>query len=79
MNIENYLGQYSIKKSEFGEMLGYTTKQGIYTALKNKKQRPLLYAFLLKVLLEGKGVNLERLLDSVSNKGNDLRWIKSIK
>lgn len=65
MPIEYYLDKYNIQKSEFGSWIGYTTKQGIYTALKNERQRPLLYTFLLIKLLRIKGVNPEKLLDSL--------------
>lgn len=65
MRIEKYLKQFKIKKSDFGKELGYTTKQGIYTALKNEKQRPLLYCFLLVIILRRKGINIERLIDSL--------------
>lgn len=63
--IENLLKKHKIKKNEFGKELGYTTPQGIYKALKNDKQRPLIYAYLLKKLLEKKGIKLEKLLESL--------------
>ena len=65
MTIEEYLEKFKIKKAEFGRMLGYTTKQGVYCALKNDRQRPLLRAFLLIHLLEGRGVDIDKLLSNL--------------
>lgn len=68
MNIEYLLKKYKIKKIELGRALGYKSDQGIYTALNSEKQRPYLYAFLLKMLLEKKGVDIEKLLEGIEGK-----------
>lgn len=62
MKIEDYLKQNKIKKFDFGKELGYTTKAGIYAALKNEKQKPLLKAYLLVKLLSARGVDIENIL-----------------
>ena len=76
MNIEYLLKKYKIKKIELGRALGYKSDQGIYTALNSEKQRPYLYAFLLKMLLEKKGVDIEKLLEGIE--GKEKEEVKSI-
>jgi hypothetical protein len=65
MNIEHYLTKFKITKTEFAKIAGYDTVQGLFAALKSERMRTLLYPFLLKILLERKGIQLEKLLDTL--------------
>ena len=70
MNIEHYLTKFNISKREFAKMADYDTPQGLWAALKSERMRTFLYPFLLKILLERKGINLEKLLDSLTQEEN---------
>lgn len=66
MNIEYFLDKNNISKSELGRLLGYKTTAGIYGALNNERKRYDIWCKLVVMLLEKKGVNIERLLDSLN-------------
>ncbi len=62
--ITEYLKNYKITKKEFATYIGYS-QQGLAKALKAKNKSPLLFAALQKLLLEKKGINLDKILKSL--------------
>lgn len=64
--IKEYLKKYKITKKAFAAYVGYT-QHGVAKALNNPKMSKALYPALLKMILEKRGFNLEKLLDSVTH------------
>lgn len=59
------LDSHNIKRKDFTEDLRYGCTQSFYKAIKNPRQAPLILSFLQKNILSEKGVNLDKLIDSL--------------
>lgn len=62
--ITELLKKYKITKKEFANYVGYT-QHGIAKALKNPEKEKVLYPALLKLLLEKRGISLEKILENI--------------
>lgn len=68
MELEELFERFKIKKFPFGKELGYKSPAGIYKALNNPNQRPLILAYLKVKILEDRGINVNSLIKSIDAK-----------
>ena len=66
MTINELLKRFNISKASVGRELGYVTYAGIYKALNNPRQQPLIKSYLKEKILRENGIDINILLDSLN-------------